>query len=153
MLSNKFSHVIRSVTFNKLVFSMACPGRYNPWNVLAVTNECHYGDWVFLYYIAKNLDNYVFKELLQKLAEDLQERRQIQPHLFSEEKPLTSWVSVLSYWYHLMSNMIIPNNLQENWLRQAGGKLKKSNYQKKLLLYQCNRTPILLMEWFDYVEA
>ncbi|XP_071860492.1 innexin 7 [Bombus fervidus] len=80
----------RSVTFNKLVFSMACPGRYNPWNVLAVTNECHYGDWVFLYYIAKNLDNYVFKELLQKLAEDLQERSQIQPHLFSEEKPLTS---------------------------------------------------------------
>lgn len=77
----------RSERFNKLVFSMACPGKYNPWDVLTVTNECHYGDWVFLYYIAKNSDNYVFKELLQKLAEDL---RQFQPlvNLSNEEKPL-----------------------------------------------------------------
>lgn len=149
MLSNKFSHVTRSVTFNKLVFSMACPGRYNPWNVLAVTNECHYGDWVFLYYIAKNLDNYVFKELLQKLAEDLQERRQIQPHLFSEEKPLTSWVSILSYWYHLMSNMIIPNNSQENWLRRAEGKLKKSNYQKSYCYINAIELPYYL--WNDLI--
>lgn len=61
----------RSELFNKLVFSMACPGKYNPWNVLAVTHECHYGDWVFLYYIAKNMDNYVFRELLVKLAGDI----------------------------------------------------------------------------------
>lgn len=86
-LLNCFSGMIRSERFNKLVFSMACPGKYNPWDVLTVTNECHYGDWVFLYYIAKNSDNYVFKELLQKLAEDL---RQFQPlvSLSNEEKPL-----------------------------------------------------------------
>lgn len=65
----------RSTSFNKLVFSMACPGKYNPWNVLKVTHEYYFGDWLFLYYIAKNLDNYVFKELLQKLAEDLENRR------------------------------------------------------------------------------
>ncbi|XP_076244998.1 innexin 7 isoform X2 [Calliopsis andreniformis] len=66
----------RSTFFNKIVFSMACPGKYNPWNMLRVTHECHFGDWLFLYYIAKNLDNYVFKDLLEKLGEDLQERRQ-----------------------------------------------------------------------------
>ncbi|KAH0949348.1 hypothetical protein HN011_010117 [Eciton burchellii] len=66
----------RSTSFNKIVFSMACPGKYNPWNVLKVTHEYYFGDWLFLYYIAKNLDNYVFKELLQKLAEDLDNRHQ-----------------------------------------------------------------------------
>ncbi|KAK2584023.1 hypothetical protein KPH14_006479 [Odynerus spinipes] len=63
----------RSIAFNKIVFSMACPGKYNPWNVIRVTREYHFGDWLFLYYIAKNLDNYVFKELLEKLAQDLDE--------------------------------------------------------------------------------
>ncbi|XP_012236084.1 innexin inx7 [Linepithema humile] len=66
----------RSMSFNKLVFSMACPGKYNPWNVLKVTNEYHFGDWLFLYYIARNLDSYVFKDLLQRLAEDLENRHQ-----------------------------------------------------------------------------
>ncbi|XP_011695495.1 PREDICTED: innexin inx7 [Wasmannia auropunctata] len=66
----------RSTSFNRLVFSMACPGKYNPWNVLKVTHEYYFGDWLFLYYIAKNLDNYVFKELLQSLAEDLENKRQ-----------------------------------------------------------------------------
>jgi len=54
---------------------MACPGKYNPWNVLKVTHEYYFGDWLFLYYIAKNLDNYIFKELLQSLAEDLENKR------------------------------------------------------------------------------
>lgn len=55
---------------------MACPGKYNPWNVLKVTHEYHFGDWLFLYYIARNLDSYVFKDLLQRLAEDLKNRSQ-----------------------------------------------------------------------------
>ncbi|XP_066593965.1 innexin inx7 [Prorops nasuta] len=61
----------RSTKFNRWVFGMACPGKYNPWNVLRVTHEYYYSDWLFLYYIAKNLDGYVFKELLLRLAEDL----------------------------------------------------------------------------------
>ncbi|XP_076750283.1 innexin 7 isoform X2 [Xylocopa sonorina] len=77
----------RSKTFNKIVFSMACPGKHNPWNVLTVTHEWHYGDWVFLYYVAKNLDDYVFKELLQKLAEDMAERRELMSSP-PEEEPL-----------------------------------------------------------------
>ncbi|XP_034947946.1 innexin inx7 [Chelonus insularis] len=65
----------RSKAFNRYIFSLACPGKYNPWNVLKLTHEYHFGDWLFLYYIAKNLDNYVFKELLEQLAHDLEDRR------------------------------------------------------------------------------
>ncbi|KAH0564494.1 innexin inx7-like [Cotesia glomerata] len=65
----------RSIAFNRYIFSIACPGKYNPWNVLKLTHDYYYGDWLFLYYLAKNLDNYVFKELLEKLAYDLEERK------------------------------------------------------------------------------
>lgn len=54
---------------------MVCPGKYNPWTVLRVTNEYYFGDWLFLYYIAKNLDNYVFKDLLERLAHDMEDLR------------------------------------------------------------------------------
>ncbi|XP_031828953.1 innexin 7 [Nomia melanderi] len=79
----------RSSMFNKYVFQMACPGKYNPWSVLTVTHECHFGDWLFLYYIAKNLDNYVFKDFLLQLAEDMQAKRQSHARTLShEEEPL-----------------------------------------------------------------
>lgn len=86
-----FFFCYRSKAFNRFIFSMACPGKYNPWNVLKVTHEYYFGDWLFLYYIAKNLDNYVFKELLEQLAHDLEERREARyrqqiPTL--EEEPL-----------------------------------------------------------------
>lgn len=77
---------------------MACPGKYNPWNVLRVTNKYYFGDWLFLYYIAKNLDNYIFKELLEQLAHDLEERYhavypaiivpEVEEHLLSKEATL-----------------------------------------------------------------
>ncbi|XP_033330437.2 innexin 7 [Megalopta genalis] len=81
----------RSTLFNKYVFSIACPGKYNPWSMLTVTHEYHFGDWLFLYYIAKNLDNYVFKDLLQQLAEDMQAKRRARsgPDT-AEEEPLTT---------------------------------------------------------------
>ncbi|XP_076181367.1 innexin 7 [Ptiloglossa arizonensis] len=62
----------RSRVFNKIVFSLACPGKYTPWTVLTVTHNYYFGDWLFLYYIAKNVDNYVFKDLLEKLGNDMQ---------------------------------------------------------------------------------
>lgn len=80
----------RSTMFNQYVFKFACPGKYNPWSVLTVTHEYHFGDWLFLYYIAKNLDNYVFKDLIQQLAEDMQEKKRIRAQVsHPEEEPLT----------------------------------------------------------------
>lgn len=58
--------------FNKFVFSVVCPGKYNPWEFLKVTHKNYFGDWLFLYYIAKNVDNYVFKDLLEQLVEEME---------------------------------------------------------------------------------
>ncbi|KYM89301.1 Innexin inx7 [Atta colombica] len=98
----------RSTSFNKFVFSMACPGKYNPWNVLKVTHEYYFGDWLFLYYIAKNLDNYVFKELLQSLAEELENKR------------------------HARFKILSPEVEQELLNKQWGDSLKSSNENEKI---------------------
>lgn len=80
----------RSLAFNKWVFKMACPGKHNPWAVLSVTKEYHFGDWLFLYYIAKNLDDILFTELMLSLAQNL-DRHKSQPRLarVPEEQELT----------------------------------------------------------------
>ncbi|XP_018333547.1 innexin inx7-like isoform X2 [Agrilus planipennis] len=64
----------RSHQFNETVFSMSCPGRLNPWDVVTVTKHCSYTDWLFLYYVSKNMDGIVFRELLIGLAEELDKR-------------------------------------------------------------------------------
>lgn len=61
----------RSHKFNEIVFSNACPGKLNPWRVLTVTHYCNYTDWLFLRYLSKNMDGFVFRELFVGLAEDL----------------------------------------------------------------------------------
>lgn len=61
----------RSQKFNEVVFSNACPGKLNPWRVLRVTRHCDFTDWLFLYYLSKNMDGFVFRELFIGLAEEL----------------------------------------------------------------------------------
>lgn len=61
----------RSVAFNGIVFSWVCPGRLNPWDMLEVTNHFHFSDWLFLYYLAKNIDAFLFRELLIQIAMEL----------------------------------------------------------------------------------
>ncbi|XP_063984462.1 innexin inx7-like [Diachasmimorpha longicaudata] len=60
----------KSDRFNRVLFSMACPGYSKPWYALQMVRDYHFGDWLFLYYIAKNLDNYAFTELLSQLEEE-----------------------------------------------------------------------------------
>lgn len=43
---------------------MACPGKMNPWDVLVVTNEFFFSDWLFLYYLARNMEPYLFRQML-----------------------------------------------------------------------------------------
>ncbi|KAF5280645.1 hypothetical protein FQA39_LY05293 [Lamprigera yunnana] len=64
----------RSQKFNELVFSTACPGKLNPWRVLRVTRYCNFTDWLFLYYLSKNMDGFVFRDLFIGLAEDLDDQ-------------------------------------------------------------------------------
>lgn len=52
---------------------MACPGRLNPWDMLTVTQHSSFSDWIFLYYLAKNMEPYLFRNMLIELANELRE--------------------------------------------------------------------------------
>lgn len=52
---------------------MACPGRLNPWDMLTVTRHSSFSDWIFLYYLAKNMEPYLFRDMLIELANELRE--------------------------------------------------------------------------------
>lgn len=58
------SIIYRSNAFNGFVFSFVCPGKMNPWDMLVVTNEFYFSDWLFLYYLAKNMEPYLFRQML-----------------------------------------------------------------------------------------
>ena len=36
----------------------------NPWDMLVVTNEFFFSDWLFLYYLARNMEPYLFRVML-----------------------------------------------------------------------------------------
>lgn len=69
----------KSQKFNEIVFANACPGKLNPWRVLRVTRYCSFTDWLFLYYLSKNMDGYVFRELFISLAEELDQQTETPP--------------------------------------------------------------------------
>lgn len=54
-----------------MVFSMVCPGRLNPRDMLIITQYTSYSDWLFLYYLAKNMEPFVFQNLLTDLSNEL----------------------------------------------------------------------------------
>lgn len=58
-----------------MVFATTCPGKLNPWSMVTLTRHCNFSDWLFLVYLADNLDGIVFKELFLGLAEDLEEKK------------------------------------------------------------------------------
>ncbi|CAG9575393.1 unnamed protein product [Danaus chrysippus] len=64
----------RSLKFNEMIFRHASHKTFNPYNVIQVVNGCNYGDWLFLYYLAKNMKGIVFQQLFERLAEELQKR-------------------------------------------------------------------------------
>ncbi|XP_050663674.1 innexin inx7 [Leptidea sinapis] len=64
----------RSLKFNEMMFRHASNSKFNPYNVINVVNGCEYGDWLFLYYLAKNMKSVVFQDLFQKISEELENR-------------------------------------------------------------------------------
>lgn len=50
---------------------MVCPGRLNPWHMIEVTKHSSFSDWIFLYYLAKNMEPYLFRNMLVDLAREL----------------------------------------------------------------------------------
>lgn len=54
-----------------MVFSTVSPGRLNTRDMLIITQHTSYSDWLFLYYLAKNMESYVFQNLLSDLSNEL----------------------------------------------------------------------------------
>ncbi|XP_038209464.1 innexin inx7 [Zerene cesonia] len=51
----------RSLKFNEMVFRHVSKSKFNPYNVINVVNGCEFGDWLFLYYLAKNMKSATFQ--------------------------------------------------------------------------------------------
>lgn len=43
--------------------------------MLTVSRHCSFTDWLFLVYLAKNLDGLVFREIFLGIAEELEEKK------------------------------------------------------------------------------
>ncbi|KAG6459704.1 hypothetical protein O3G_MSEX011559 [Manduca sexta] len=64
----------RSLRFNEMMFRHVSKAKFNPYNVIRVVNGCEFADWLFLYYLAKNMQGFVFQALFTRLAEELEKR-------------------------------------------------------------------------------
>ncbi|XP_075989914.1 innexin 7 [Anticarsia gemmatalis] len=64
----------RSLRFNQVMFKRVSSGKFDPYNVIRVVNGCEFGDWLFLYYLAKNMHGMIFQELFDQLSSELKKR-------------------------------------------------------------------------------
>lgn len=62
-----------------MVFTSVCPGRINTKHLMTVNHHISYSDWIFLYYLAKNMEPYIFCDLLADLAAEFR-RNYINEH-------------------------------------------------------------------------
>lgn len=62
----------RSSTFNNLTFGLL-NGRIDIWHGMTMTRNYYFSDWLFLRYLAKNMDIVLFQRLLRSLGESLDE--------------------------------------------------------------------------------
>lgn len=61
----------RSTAFNRLVYS-TLDRKLNPWDdIVVVTERFSLSDWLFLYYIATNIEPFVFRSIIRELAEEM----------------------------------------------------------------------------------
>lgn len=61
-----------SNNFNRFIFGRVfSDGSLNVWNNLTVTKHRSYSDWLFLSYLAENVDYLLFKQILIDLAKDI----------------------------------------------------------------------------------
>lgn len=56
--------------FNRFVYS-TIDKQLNPWDVLVVTKQFSLSDWLFLYYIGRNLEPYIFRKVFLEIAEEI----------------------------------------------------------------------------------
>ncbi|EAA43180.3 AGAP001477-PA [Anopheles gambiae str. PEST] len=61
----------RSYKFTALILSFASPGRLNPQDVEIITKRLRFTEWLFLYYLAKNMDAHLFRKVLRQITDEL----------------------------------------------------------------------------------
>lgn len=60
--------------FNRTIFSTVCHNRLNTQDLVVVTAHISFSEWIFLYYLAKNMEPYLFTIFLGDLASELRAR-------------------------------------------------------------------------------
>ncbi|XP_067000640.2 innexin inx7 [Anabrus simplex] len=63
----------RSTSFNNALFSSLVPAPIDKYDLPIIMDACFFSDWLFLYYLGSNIDGFVFKKLLEALADEVDE--------------------------------------------------------------------------------
>ncbi|XP_053680968.1 innexin inx7 [Anopheles nili] len=61
----------RSFKFTGAILSLASPGRLNPQDIEIITKRLRFTEWLFLYYLAKNMDAHLFRKVLREITDEL----------------------------------------------------------------------------------
>lgn len=64
--------------FNNMLLSVTSPGRLNNQDLDTVLRNCKFTEWLFLYYVAKNIEPFIFREVLSTLANEYRGTRCIE---------------------------------------------------------------------------
>ncbi|XP_031636050.1 innexin inx7 [Contarinia nasturtii] len=76
----------RSMWFNRVLFSSTCPGRLNTKHLATVVRHISYSDWLFLYYLATNMEAFVFCDLLADLAAEFRQQYVDEQEVLNNER-------------------------------------------------------------------
>lgn len=60
--------------FNRMKFALACPARIHTRDLETVLQQVCYSDWLFLCYLAKNMEPFVFQQFISQLATEYNEK-------------------------------------------------------------------------------
>ncbi|KAM3957043.1 innexin inx7-like [Aphomia sociella] len=58
----------RAVKFSQFVFSRVSQAKIDVDSTRTIVSRCQYSDWLFLYYLAKNIPGFVFQEVFWRLS-------------------------------------------------------------------------------------
>lgn len=61
----------RSMKFNQMMFRRASGRKFHAFNIVGLVNGWKFADWLFLYYLAKNMQGFVFQWVDVIIAKDI----------------------------------------------------------------------------------
>lgn len=76
----------RSTSFNGYVFSAISPGMLNLHDLLFITERLTFSNWMFLYYLGRNMDRHLFRSLFRGIVQRLDETQHEVSDNFNKNK-------------------------------------------------------------------